>query len=115
MSDVLKEVPEFFEAQLGDSLILRTESLGAFLSLIHPNKLGHFRELGPPDLCHITKTQNKPEPPKVDPLLTELLKEAVDWLISSCFWGGCFFNGQFSRLHKYSYLCTSIITTSLPG
>ncbi|CAI2162056.1 16777_t:CDS:10 [Funneliformis geosporum] len=46
--DTLKDVPEFFETQLDESLVARTESLGS------------FRELGPPDLCHITKANAKP-------------------------------------------------------
>lgn len=47
MSDHLKDVPEFFEVDLGESLISRTEFLTS------------FRELGPPDLCHLIKTTNK--------------------------------------------------------
>ncbi|KAM0789375.1 hypothetical protein ACM66B_000205 [Microbotryomycetes sp. NB124-2] len=43
----LKDVPEFYEVELGESLISRTESLAS------------FRELGPPDLCHIIKTTGK--------------------------------------------------------
>ncbi|CAB4377542.1 unnamed protein product [Rhizophagus irregularis] len=46
--DTLKDVPEFFETQLDESLVARTESLAS------------FRELGPPDLCHITKANAKP-------------------------------------------------------
>ncbi|RIA96828.1 Chs5p-Arf1p-binding proteins-domain-containing protein [Glomus cerebriforme] len=46
--DTLKDVPEFFETQLDESLAARTESLAS------------FRELGPPDLCHITKANAKP-------------------------------------------------------
>ncbi|PLW39506.1 hypothetical protein PCASD_07662 [Puccinia coronata f. sp. avenae] len=48
MSDHLKDVPEFFEVELGESLISRTEFLNS------------FRELGPPDLCHLIKTTSKP-------------------------------------------------------
>ncbi|KAJ1989535.1 bud site selection protein [Dimargaris cristalligena] len=43
MADTLRDVPEFFENELGESLSVRTESLAA------------FRDLGPPDLCHVTK------------------------------------------------------------
>ncbi|CAG8563613.1 9954_t:CDS:10 [Diversispora eburnea] len=46
--DTLKDVPEFFETQLDESLNARTESLAS------------FRELGPADLCHITKANAKP-------------------------------------------------------
>ncbi|CAG8515848.1 17540_t:CDS:10 [Acaulospora morrowiae] len=46
--DTLKDVPEFFETILDESLTARTESLAS------------FRELGPPDLCHITKANAKP-------------------------------------------------------
>lgn len=46
--DTLKDVPEFFETQLDESIIARTENLAS------------FRELGPPDLCHITKSNAKP-------------------------------------------------------
>ncbi|KAI9253011.1 Chs5p-Arf1p-binding proteins-domain-containing protein [Sporodiniella umbellata] len=48
MADTLKDVPEFFESELGESLAARTDALGT------------FRELGPPDLCHILKTHPKP-------------------------------------------------------
>ncbi|KAH9453069.1 hypothetical protein MJO28_008002 [Puccinia striiformis f. sp. tritici] len=48
MSDHLKDVPEFFEVELGESLLSRTEFLTS------------FRELGPPDLCHLIKTTSKP-------------------------------------------------------
>ncbi|SCV70070.1 BQ2448_1464 [Microbotryum intermedium] len=43
----LKDVPEFYEVDLGESLISRTETLAS------------FRELGPPDLCHVIKTTGK--------------------------------------------------------
>ncbi|KAH9174822.1 Chs5p-Arf1p-binding proteins-domain-containing protein [Lactarius sanguifluus] len=38
-----KDVPEIFEVELGESLLARTEALAT------------FRELGPPDLCHVVK------------------------------------------------------------
>ncbi|KAI8066570.1 Chs5p-Arf1p-binding proteins-domain-containing protein [Gongronella butleri] len=44
----LKGIPEFFENKLGESIVARTDALGT------------FRELGPPDLCHIIKTNAKP-------------------------------------------------------
>ncbi|BGP25158.1 chAPs family protein [Rhodotorula toruloides] len=47
MGEYLKDVPEFVELELGESLISRTETLAS------------FRELGPPDLCHIIKTTGK--------------------------------------------------------
>ncbi|ORE08017.1 chaps-domain-containing protein [Rhizopus microsporus var. microsporus] len=48
MADTLKDVPEFFENELGESIAARTDALGT------------FRELGPPDLCHIIKSHSKP-------------------------------------------------------
>ncbi|KAG1378550.1 hypothetical protein G6F61_005740 [Rhizopus arrhizus] len=48
MADTLKDVPEFFENELGESITARTDALGT------------FRELGPPDLCHIVKFHSKP-------------------------------------------------------
>ncbi|KIJ27347.1 hypothetical protein M422DRAFT_271491 [Sphaerobolus stellatus SS14] len=45
--DTFRDVPEFFEVELGESLIARTEILAT------------FRELGPPDLCHTVKSQGK--------------------------------------------------------
>ncbi|OZJ05425.1 hypothetical protein BZG36_01654 [Bifiguratus adelaidae] len=48
MGDTLKDIPEFFENDIGESIAART------------NALASFRELGPPDLCHITKANNKP-------------------------------------------------------
>ncbi|KAK6997367.1 Chs5p-Arf1p-binding proteins-domain-containing protein [Favolaschia claudopus] len=42
-----KDVPELFEVDLGESLTARTESLST------------FRELGPPDLCHVVKSMGK--------------------------------------------------------
>ncbi|CAG8480301.1 6270_t:CDS:10 [Paraglomus occultum] len=46
--DALKDIPEFFETRLDESLEARREGLAT------------FRELGPPDLCHITKANAKP-------------------------------------------------------
>uniref|UniRef100_A0A0W0EZT7 Uncharacterized protein n=1 Tax=Moniliophthora roreri TaxID=221103 RepID=A0A0W0EZT7_MONRR len=42
-----KDIPELFEVDLGESLTARTESLST------------FRELGPPDLCHVVKSNGK--------------------------------------------------------
>ncbi|RDB30434.1 Uncharacterized protein C31F10.16 [Hypsizygus marmoreus] len=42
-----KEIPEIFEVELGESLTARTESLST------------FRELGPPDLCHVVKSTGR--------------------------------------------------------
>ncbi|KAG2206009.1 hypothetical protein INT47_005327 [Mucor saturninus] len=48
MADTLKDIPEFFETEIGESIAARTDALGT------------FRELGPPDLCHIIKAHSKP-------------------------------------------------------
>jgi len=45
--DALKDITEFFENDIGESIIGRNDSLAS------------FRELGLPDLCHIIKTNNK--------------------------------------------------------
>ncbi|EPQ53723.1 chaps-domain-containing protein [Gloeophyllum trabeum ATCC 11539] len=42
-----KDIPELFEVDLGESITARTESLST------------FRELGPPDLCHVVKSTGK--------------------------------------------------------
>ncbi|PFH45883.1 hypothetical protein AMATHDRAFT_70984 [Amanita thiersii Skay4041] len=42
-----KDIPEIFEVDLGEALASRTESLTT------------FRELGPPDLCHVVKTTGR--------------------------------------------------------
>ncbi|KAJ7793426.1 Chs5p-Arf1p-binding proteins-domain-containing protein [Mycena olivaceomarginata] len=42
-----KDIAELFEVDLGESLTARTESLST------------FRELGPPDLCHVVKSTGK--------------------------------------------------------
>ncbi|GAA5967163.1 hypothetical protein JCM8115_000946 [Rhodotorula mucilaginosa] len=47
MSEFFKDQPEFIELDLGESLISRTETLAS------------FRELGPPDLCHVIKTTGR--------------------------------------------------------
>ncbi|GAA5828882.1 hypothetical protein JCM3766R1_003852 [Sporobolomyces carnicolor] len=47
MGEYLKDTPEFVELELGESLVSRTETLAS------------FRELGPPDLCHVIKTTGK--------------------------------------------------------
>ena len=44
MIAAMKTVPEFFENEIGECLASRTDSLAT------------FRELGPPDLCHVIKT-----------------------------------------------------------
>ncbi|KAI0263047.1 chaps family protein [Gloeopeniophorella convolvens] len=42
-----KDIPEIFELELGESLVARTEALST------------FRELGPPDLCHVVKSTGR--------------------------------------------------------
>ncbi|KAF9226268.1 chaps-domain-containing protein [Gyrodon lividus] len=42
-----KDVPELYEVEVGEALTARTESLAT------------FRELGPPDLCHVVKTTGR--------------------------------------------------------
>ncbi|KAF9060918.1 chaps family protein [Rhodocollybia butyracea] len=42
-----KDIPELFEVDLGESLTARTEVLST------------FRELGPPDLCHVVKSTGR--------------------------------------------------------
>lgn len=44
MGDAFVSQPEFFETDIGESLLARTETLAT------------FRELGPPDLCQVVKT-----------------------------------------------------------
>jgi hypothetical protein len=44
MGDAFQSQPEFFEVELGESLLSRTETLAS------------FRELGPPDLVHVIKS-----------------------------------------------------------
>ncbi|GMK57342.1 hypothetical protein CspeluHIS016_0401760 [Cutaneotrichosporon spelunceum] len=44
MSELFKDIPEFVETDIGESLGARTETLAS------------FRELGPPDLCHVVKS-----------------------------------------------------------
>ncbi|KAK9765435.1 bud site selection protein [Basidiobolus ranarum] len=47
MSETLKDVPELFENELKESLNARTDGLAS------------YKELGPPDLCHLTKASGK--------------------------------------------------------
>ncbi|ORX94947.1 chaps-domain-containing protein [Basidiobolus meristosporus CBS 931.73] len=47
MSETLKDVPELFENELKESLNARTDGLAS------------YKELGPPDLCHLTKSSGK--------------------------------------------------------
>ncbi|KAJ7598439.1 Chs5p-Arf1p-binding proteins-domain-containing protein [Mycena floridula] len=42
-----KDIPELFEVELGEALTARTEVLST------------FRELGPPDLCHVVKSNGR--------------------------------------------------------
>ncbi|EFI26806.1 ChAPs family protein [Coprinopsis cinerea okayama7 len=44
---LFKEIPELIEIDLGESITARTEALST------------FRELGPPDLCHVIKSTGK--------------------------------------------------------
>ncbi|ORY35498.1 bud site selection-related protein [Naematelia encephala] len=44
MSELFKDIPEFIETNIGESVTARTETLAT------------FRELGPPDLCHVVKS-----------------------------------------------------------
>lgn len=43
----LRDVPEFIENELGEAIIARTEGAA------------NFKELGPPDLIHLTKSSGK--------------------------------------------------------
>ncbi|KAJ1831160.1 bud site selection protein [Coemansia sp. RSA 2711] len=60
-NDCLQDVPDIFENEIGEALVMRTESLGTAKQL---NPVGMIRELGPPDLCHIVKihSTNRNEP-----------------------------------------------------
>ncbi|WRT68489.1 uncharacterized protein IL334_005465 [Kwoniella shivajii] len=44
MSELFKDIPEFVETSIGESVTARTETLAT------------FRELGPPDLCQVVKS-----------------------------------------------------------
>ncbi|KAG0083834.1 hypothetical protein BGZ93_001567 [Podila epicladia] len=48
MGDTLRDIPEFIERELGESLEARNGAIGT------------FRALGAPDFCHITKVNAKP-------------------------------------------------------
>ncbi|KAG0204337.1 hypothetical protein BGX33_008568 [Mortierella sp. NVP41] len=48
MGDNLRDIPEFIEREMGESLQARLDALGT------------FKELGAPDLCHIIKVNVKP-------------------------------------------------------
>ncbi|KAF8594939.1 chaps family protein [Ceratobasidium sp. AG-I] len=45
--DAFRDVPEFFEVEIAECISARTETLAS------------FRELGPPDLCHVVKTAGR--------------------------------------------------------
>lgn len=47
MTEAFQTQPEFFETKLGESIQSRTETLA------------YFRELGPPDLCHVFKSNGR--------------------------------------------------------
>ncbi|GAA6018584.1 hypothetical protein JCM10207_007225 [Rhodosporidiobolus poonsookiae] len=47
MTEYFKDAPDFIEVDVGEAIISRTETLAS------------FRELGPPDLCHVIKTTGK--------------------------------------------------------
>ncbi len=58
MGDTLRGVAEFFEAELRESLGARTESISTHKCRL--TKLivsASFRDLGPPDLCHVVKLE----------------------------------------------------------
>ncbi|TIA91131.1 hypothetical protein E3P99_01236 [Wallemia hederae] len=59
----LKECPEFVELEIGESIASRTETLCTHISHRSPPISRHvaatFRELGPPDLCHIIKSPTR--------------------------------------------------------
>ncbi|KAJ8323647.1 bud site selection protein [Batrachochytrium dendrobatidis] len=50
---VLRGIPEFFETEINECLVARTESLAT------------FRELGSPDLCHVVKANSKSVPKEI--------------------------------------------------
>ncbi|CAE6456889.1 hypothetical protein ACGC1H_002056 [Rhizoctonia solani] len=45
--DAFRDIPEFFEVEIAECISARTETLAS------------FRELGPPDLCHVVKTTGR--------------------------------------------------------
>ncbi|KAF8748412.1 ChAPs (Chs5p-Arf1p-binding proteins) [Rhizoctonia solani] len=45
--DAFRDIPEFFEVEIAECVSARTETLAS------------FRELGPPDLCHVVKTTGR--------------------------------------------------------
>lgn len=67
--DVLKDVTEYFEEQLGESILARNQALRtAFASTKSGNSaltksivIETLKDLGPPDLCHLTKIHKQLE------------------------------------------------------
>ncbi|KAJ9066996.1 bud site selection protein [Entomophthora muscae] len=53
VGDTLKDIPEFFEVEVGECVKARSLALAS------------CRELGPPDLCHVIKANSKSGVPEV--------------------------------------------------
>lgn len=65
--DVLKDVTEYFEEQLGESILARNQALRIALTVVMQpsrmltNVIETLKDLGPPDLCHLTKIHKQLE------------------------------------------------------
>ena len=57
-SEAFKDIPELFESSYEESLMVRTEALSTPRAMHnHPsNNVDTFKQLGPADLVHVTKT-----------------------------------------------------------
>jgi hypothetical protein len=62
---VMRGVAEFYENDLNECLESRTESLSTFVPRLFLTFPLRFRELGPPDLCHLIKINSKSTAKKV--------------------------------------------------
>ena len=83
LSLALSFVSNIAQVELGESLIARTEALGLYLSIfrlfhIHPPlSPATFRELGPPDLCHIVKSTGRAGQRDVSPGIDPALRSCI--------------------------------------
>lgn len=87
------------------------------------NILGTFRELGPPDLCHIIKTNAKPGVREVQRLKSKMCERETGtgnnvsllaWKLPLRVWRGCFVVSNPRRVPEFAHLLDGKKNESLP-
>lgn len=87
MSELFKDIPEFVETHIGESVTARTETLRKVHLGDDLLTLATFRELGPPDLCHVIKSYGSKATHKDVRARCHLRRLILDWILPLLLWG----------------------------